>query len=199
MTPLYNSCCCRGWDRHSLLLSQFEPKSWLLSKLCGYWYSNGAKKEIKTQRVPTTDSNLKLSLHCLIFTYIKAHLCGFGIDISYRNMTKAAVLSKFFSGRVFICMVLFVYKTKKCILCHMFFKTGKVLCLGLEMNSSRCKQAEANCWVVTFNLWSWRNMCIPFHIEKLMKEDALMFHLLLVLQCVWICTSAEKIIRLPQT
>lgn len=55
---------------------------------------------------------------------------------------------------------------------------GKVLVLGFAANVSRLKE---NCWVVPFKPPSWLNICIPIHIEKVMKEDAFILHLVLVL------------------
>ena len=73
---------------------------------------------------------------------------------------------------------------------------GKILGQGLGLIVfwvfQRKQPTEENYWVVTFKLRSWLNICIPIHIENVMKENALILHLILVFQRVWICTSAEN-------
>ena len=50
--------------------------------------------------------------------------------------------------------------------------------------TSGCKQTEENYWVVTFKFPSWLNICIPIHIENVMKEDAFILHHILVFQYI---------------
>lgn len=70
----------------------------------------------------------------------------------------------------------------------MLTKIGELLGLGFVLLvlwvPSGCKPTKENYWVVTFELPSWLKMCIPIHIENIMKEDAFILHLSLVVECV---------------
>lgn len=65
---------------------------------------------------------------------------------------------------------------------------GKILGLGIGLIvfwvTSGCSQTEENYWVVTFERPSWLNMCIPIHIENVMKEEAFLLHLIPHFQCL---------------
>lgn len=65
---------------------------------------------------------------------------------------------------------------------------GKILGLGFGLIvfwvTSGCSQTEENYWVVTFKRPSWLNMCIPIHIENVMKEEAFILHLIPLFQCL---------------